>query len=69
MILRTHVLAKHFPIRDFLGRVEGQVRALDGVTLTLPEGKTLGIVGESGGGPPSGRSRRNAGDVGAHGGA
>ena len=48
MILRTHGLAKHFPIRDFLGRVEGQVRALDGVTLTLPEGKTLGIVGESG---------------------
>ena len=45
MILRTHGLAKHFPIRDFLGRVEGQVRALDGVTLTLPEGKTLGIVG------------------------
>ena len=48
MILRTHGLAKHFPIRDFLGRVEGQVRALDGVTLTLPEGKTLGVVGESG---------------------
>jgi len=48
MILRTHGLAKHFPIRDFLGRVEGQVRALDGVTLTLPEGKTLGIVDESG---------------------
>ena len=48
MILRTHGLATHFPIRDFLGRVEGQVRALDGVTLTLPEGRTLGVVGESG---------------------
>ena len=46
MILRTHNLTKHFPIRDLLGRVEGQVKALDGVTLTLPEGRPLGVVGE-----------------------
>ena len=27
---------------------EGTVRAVDGVTLTIPRGKTLGVVGESG---------------------
>src|SRR5262249_44854399 len=37
-------VAKHFPSKD--GR--GTVRALDGVSLTLERGETLGIVGESG---------------------
>lgn len=41
-ILRVEHLRKQYPVRD------GQLRALDGVTFTLPEGQTLGIVGESG---------------------
>ena len=44
-------LATHFPIRAglFAGRrTVGVVRAVDGVTLTVPEGSTLSLVGESG---------------------
>ena len=38
-----------FPIRrGILNRVCGNVRAVDGVTLEIPKGETLGLVGESG---------------------
>ncbi len=43
-LLELGELAKHFPTRD--GR--GTVRAVDGVSLALGRGETLGIVGESG---------------------
>jgi len=39
----------HYPVKEgVLQRVAGQVRAVDGVDLTIPKGKTLGLVGESG---------------------
>ncbi|MGQ9554607.1 MAG: ABC transporter ATP-binding protein [Anaerolineae bacterium] len=48
-ILEVRNLKKHFPIvRGFMRRVVGYVKAVDGVTFSVPEGKTLGLVGESG---------------------
>ena len=48
-ILRTENLTKHFPVRSgFLGRTTGQVQAVDGVSLEVGRGETVGLVGESG---------------------
>lgn len=44
-------LKVHFPIRKGLfQRTTGYVKAVDGVTLSIPRGKTLALVGESGSG-------------------
>lgn len=49
LILSVEEVKKHYPIREgALQRIVGSVRAVDGVTLQLKRGKTLGIVGESG---------------------
>jgi len=48
-LLSVSQLTKHFPIRRGLfGRDGGAVRAVDGVSLDVARGETLGIVGESG---------------------
>jgi peptide/nickel transport system ATP-binding protein len=48
-LLSVSQLTKHFPIRRGLfGGHAGVVRAVDGVSLEVARGETLGIVGESG---------------------
>jgi oligopeptide/dipeptide ABC transporter ATP-binding protein len=48
-VLEIANLKKHFPIKKgFLRRTVGHVHAVDGVTLTIGKGETLGLVGESG---------------------
>jgi peptide/nickel transport system ATP-binding protein len=48
-LLEVRGLSKYFPIeKGFLRRVIGYVRAVDDVNLEVPEGETLGLVGESG---------------------
>jgi peptide/nickel transport system ATP-binding protein len=49
VLLDVQDLQKLFPIRKgFWKRTIGHVRAVDGVSFTLQEGETLGLVGESG---------------------
>ena len=48
-LLEVRGVRKHFPIRSGLfSRVTGSVKAVDGVDLKVPAGRTLGLVGESG---------------------
>jgi oligopeptide transport system ATP-binding protein len=48
-LLEVHNLKKHFPLDDSLfARKKSVVKAVDGVTLNVEEGETLGLVGESG---------------------
>ncbi len=50
-ILRLDDLKVHFPIkRGLLRRTVGHVKAVDGVSIALKEGHTIGLVGESGSG-------------------
>ncbi len=48
-LLEIRDLKKHFPVGEGLfSRHKEAVKAVDGVSLTVEEGETLGIVGESG---------------------
>ena len=48
-LLEVRDLVKHFPVRGgVLNRVVGNVHAVNGVSLSIRRGETLGVVGESG---------------------
>src|SRR5690606_18543230 len=48
-ILEVENLQQHFPVRRGLfARTVAHVRAVDGITFSIVEGETLGLVGESG---------------------
>ncbi len=48
-LLTVNDLRVHFPIhRGVLRRIVGYVRAVDGVSISIPPGRTLALVGESG---------------------
>ena len=49
-ILELHNLKKHFPTTagGVFNRQKGVVKAVDGVSLTIAAGETVGLVGESG---------------------
>jgi len=48
-VLRAEGISKYFPVDEGLfGSSDKQLRAVDGVTLDVFSGETLGLVGESG---------------------
>jgi oligopeptide/dipeptide ABC transporter ATP-binding protein len=49
VVLRARGIRRYFPVRrGFFQRVIGWVKAVDGVDLEIPAGRTLGLLGESG---------------------
>jgi oligopeptide/dipeptide ABC transporter ATP-binding protein len=50
VLVQVNGLVKYFPVRGsgLIPRTVGQVRAVDGVSLTVRRGQTLGLVGETG---------------------
>jgi oligopeptide/dipeptide ABC transporter ATP-binding protein len=53
-LLEIRDLTKHFPVRaGLLGRTREYVKAIDGVSLDVESGETVGLVGESGCGKTS----------------
>ena len=50
-VIETQSLKVHFPIQKGVFRVtKGYIKAVDGITMSIREGQTVGLVGESGSG-------------------
>jgi oligopeptide/dipeptide ABC transporter ATP-binding protein len=75
-LLEVNDLVRHFRVGSGFGRAARELRAVDGVSLSVEAGETLGVVGESGCGkstlarlvvgllePTSGSVRIDGGDI------
>src|SRR5690625_779791 len=69
-LLEIKDLKVHYPIKGgFFNTVKDHVKAVDGVSINIPEGTTYGLVGESGSGKTTtgkevmGLNRITAGDI------
>jgi peptide/nickel transport system ATP-binding protein len=68
-LLEIAGLAKHFPVRNKFGRLNGVVKAVDGVSFSIPRGAVYGLAGESGSGKSTiarmimGLTRPTAGEI------
>ena len=50
-IIQVKDLKVHYPVRSgFWNRITDYVRAVDGVSFSIKEGETYGLIGESGSG-------------------
>jgi oligopeptide/dipeptide ABC transporter ATP-binding protein len=47
-LLEVHDLVKHYPVPRLLGQRQAYVQAVNGVSLSIRAGDTLGLIGESG---------------------
>ena len=44
-LIEVRNLKKYFPLRSgFFNRVTGHVKAVDGISFTIPRGKTMGLT-------------------------
>ena len=48
VVIRAENVRTYFPVRDTLGRVVNQVKAVDGISMEVHKGEIYGLVGESG---------------------
>ncbi|MDR3138962.1 MAG: ATP-binding cassette domain-containing protein [Treponema sp.] len=48
VIMEIFEITKYFPVRNLFGKEINQVKAVDGVSMTLYKGETYGLVGETG---------------------
>ncbi len=51
VVVRSNNLKVHYPVyRGIFRRIKGYIKAVNGITVTIREGQTVGLVGESGSG-------------------
>ena len=48
VLLDIKNLKKYFPIKNFFGKIRGEVKAVDDISFQIYRGETFGLVGESG---------------------